>query len=435
MAKIMPYRGVHYNPEKIRNLSDVITQPYDKITPSMQDIYYRRNPYNIVRLILGKGKPEDDDKNNKYIRASEYLEKWIQEDVLMRDNNHSFYPSFQEFQVGGKTYVRKGFVALLDMSDADVKAHEKTLAGPKIDRLHLFRATQAFLEHIFILFPDPEKKVLTLLNRIAETQLANYQALGEYSVKHHLWSVTESELVKELQSAISDKTLFIADGHHRFETSVNYMNEMKPHLDEFEEPESPRYRQVTLVPIEQDGLVVLPTHRLIHSVKDFSLVEFITKMGDYFTIEKFAASDRDTFFKKLGDKGKGTFGFVPNGSDEIYLMTTRDFAVMDEFVSGSHSKIWKQLDVTVLHTFLDHFLGIDKKALEEYRNILYLRGIDEAYELMNKMPEAQGVFFLNATRVDEVKAIALSGERMPQKSTDFFPKLATGLVMDVMIKR
>ncbi len=232
-----------------------------------------------------------------------------------------------------------------------------------------------------------------------------------------------------------DKTLFIADGHHRYETSVAYMNEMKEHLSEFEEPESPRYRQVTLVPIEQEGLVVLPPHRLIHSVKNFSLSDFLANMEKYFAIERMSTTEKDAFFKKLENKGKGAFGFVPKDSREIYILKLKDFTVMDDLASGSGSDIWKKLDVTILHTFLDKFLGIDKKALEEYRNVKYLRDPDEAFQLLDKMPEAQGVFFMNPTRVEEVKQIALAGERMPQKSTDFFPKLVTGMVIDVMKRK
>ncbi len=191
MANVVPYRGVHYNLERIENLSDVVTQPYDKITPEMQKAYYQKSPYNIVRLILGKEEPGNDKEHNKYTRANQYLRDWMRQGVMIRDESPNFYASFQEFNVGDRTFVRKGFVALLDMTDADVKAHEQTLRGPKEDRLKLFRATESFFGHIFILFPDPEKEVLEILNRVAENATPSYQAEAEHSVKHYLWNITQ----------------------------------------------------------------------------------------------------------------------------------------------------------------------------------------------------------------------------------------------------
>ncbi|MGB9561645.1 MAG: DUF1015 family protein, partial [bacterium] len=238
MDKLHPYRGVHYNKDKIGDLSLVITQPYDKITPQMQEVYYNKSPYNVVRLILGKREPGDDENNNQYSRAREYLKKWIGKGILIRDSLPSLYASYQRFELNGKKYTRKGFVALLNIElfAGDVKAHEKTLAGPKADRLNLMRATSSQFEHIFMLYPDPNKDSLNSLDKATDGRVPDYSAFDEYGVEHILWQIKDEKLIKELKEIVEPQKLFIADGHHRFETSMNYMREMQPYLHEFEPP-------------------------------------------------------------------------------------------------------------------------------------------------------------------------------------------------------
>ncbi len=438
MDKLHPYRGVHYNKDKIGDLSLVITQPYDKITPQMQEVYYNKSPYNVVRLILGKREPGDDENNNQYSRAREYLKKWIGKGILIRDSLPSLYASYQRFELNGKKYTRKGFVALLNIElfAGDVKAHEKTLAGPKADRLNLMRATSSQFEHIFMLYPDPNKDSLNSLDKATDGRVPDYSAFDEYGVEHILWQIKDEKLIKELKEIVEPQKLFIADGHHRFETSMNYMREMQPYLHEFEPPESPQFRQITLVPMEQDGLVILPTHRVIHSVQGFDKERLIEGLKVYCEIEEFPHTIGKNILNELEKrKDKHAFGLVIKGEPESYILTLKSENMVDELVSGEYSKTWKRLDVTILHALLEKFLGIDSKALEAYTNVKYIREADEGFEMMETDPSVQAIFFLNPTKIHEVKEIALAGERMPQKSTDFYPKLVTGLVMNVMRRK
>lgn len=438
MDKLTPYRGVHYNKAKFSDLSLVITQPYDKITPQMQENYYKKSPYNVVRLILGKTEPTDNESNNQYTRAKEYLLRWIGEGVLVRDSEPSFYASYQRFELGGKKYTRKGFVALLNLEEAtkDVKAHERTLAGPKADRLNLMRTTSSQFEHIFMLYPDPKGKSIDILDSAIQNNPPHYFAVDEYNAEHLLWQITEPKIVKALKETVEPQTLFIADGHHRFETSVNYWREMLPYMNEFENPESPQFLQITLVPMEQDGLVILPTHRVIHSVANFNKDALLANLKTYCEIEEFPSTIGEKIIDELDKrKNKHSFGLFVRDSEKCYILTLKSDKYIDELVLGEHSRVWKSLDVTILHSFLERFLGIDAKKLEAYTNVKYIREAKEGFEMMEKDPAVQAIFFVNPTKINEVKEVALMGERMPQKSTDFYPKLITGLVMNIMRRR
>jgi uncharacterized protein (DUF1015 family) len=438
VGKIHPYRGVHYNKEKIRDLSLVVTQPYDKITPEMQEEYYRKSPYNIVRLILGKKEASDNERNNQYTRAREYLRQWMKEGILVRDETPALYASYQEYEAGKKKYIRKGFVALLELEEtgAGVKAHEKTLAGPKADRLNLMRATESHFEHIFMLYSDPEQKSINILDRATAGRDPDYEAVDEYGARHMLWTIRDPKIIEELKHIVESKTLFIADGHHRYETSVNYMREMLPYLDQFEQPEAPNNRQLTLVPMEQEGLIILPTHRVIHSVKGFDLDRLIGDFSEFCTVEEFPVEERDKLPLRLNERiTRHAFGLVAKGAKSCYIFTLKSDNLIESLVGGEHSKAWKSLDVTILHALLEKFLGIDAKALEAYTNVKYVREPEEGYEMLEKEANVQAVFLLNPTKINEVKEVALAGERMPQKSTDFYPKLITGLVMNVMRRK
>ncbi|MEO0133056.1 MAG: DUF1015 domain-containing protein [candidate division WOR-3 bacterium] len=438
MDKLFPYRGVHYNKSKIGNLSDLVTQPYDKITPEMQEIYYQKSPYNIVRLILGKKEENDTETYNQYTRAKEYLVRWINEGILIRDPEPSFYASYQQFELNGKKYTRKGFVCLLSLEEASayVKAHERTLAGPKADRLNLMRATSSQFEHIFMLYPDPTGKTIDILDSFLQAKKPDYEAIDEYKVNHYLWQIKEPKIITELKQTVEKETFFIADGHHRFETSINYMKEMLPYIHEFESPESPKFRQVTFIPIEQEGLIILPTHRVIHSIKDFNKEKLLENLRKYCTIEEFPSTIGKKIIEELDKrKNKHVFGLFISGDPLCYILTLKSDDYVNELVTNDHSNVWKSLDVTILHGFLEKFLGIDAKTLEAYTNVKYIREPEEGFEMMLKDPSVQAIFFLNPTKVDEVKQVALAGERMPQKSTDFYPKLITGLVMNIMRRK
>ena len=432
MAKIAPFRGYRFNKAEVGDLNQVVTQPYDKIDDKLRDEYYDRNEYNVVRIIRGKTREMDNPNDNQYTRAATYWNEWIEERVLIREGGPAIYPYFHEYTVEGNTFLRKGLIALVCLDDdkAKVRAHEKTLSGPKADRLKLMKATEANDGQIFMLYDDPENRINQMMDEDMIGAKPVMEVTDDFGATHRLYRLTRPGLIADMGDLFEDLELFIADGHHRFETAVNYMNYCKGRNWKPMGAESFDHRMMTMVNMHDPGLTVLPTHRVVHSVTGFSPNEFLTKAAADFEIEEF--NDRAGLYASLdeaGKAGKSAFGFAAEGLDGLRLLTLKDPALMDRIVEGEHSQAWRRLDVTVLHSaLLERFLGIDAEKLAAETNVHYVRGRDETLNMVGK-EGSQAAFLINPTRVDQVREVALAGERMPQKSTDFFPKLLTGMVM------
>lgn len=446
MAKIFPFRGVIYDISKTGNITDVVTQPYDKIDKKMQEDYYNRSEYSIVRLIKGKEMPGDNENENKYTRARDFLNEWLKEEILVRDEEPAIYVSFQKYKVQGEVRTRKGFVALaaLEPPGEGVKAHEHTLAGPKADRLNLMRATGSNFGHIFMLYSDPENTINLALDAYVASHEPLFTAQDYYGETHQIWRITDQTTISLIQDVMKDKTLFIADGHHRYETAVNYMMEMKQkHPQVPNAVENYTNRMMTFVNMDSKGLSVLPTHRVIHDVKDFTPEDLLEKASKNFDIEKIEYSSLDEdrkkkeLLSKVNDIGKENhvFGLAIKGENSYWILKLKEEALenIDQLIEEPYSTQWKTLDITILHSLLlEDILGIDKVALEEKRNIHYIREKEKGFDMLEEDPDVQMVFFVNPTKAEQVKEIASLGERMPQKSTDFYPKILTGLVINVM---
>ncbi|MCD6418960.1 DUF1015 domain-containing protein [bacterium] len=446
MAKIHPFRGVMYSSEKFgKDLTDLVTQPYDKITDEMREEYYSRHPQNFIRVVLGRKFPSDDEYYNYYVRSAGYLQWWLEEKIMVSAEKPAIYAYHQVFEVEGQEVVRKGFVALAELEPPGkgVKAHEKTLAGPKADRLNLTRHIRAQVGHIFMLYSDPQKVADEAIESAIASREPDFIAKDWFGNEHRMWKITDENTIRTVQSALADKTLFIADGHHRYETAVNYWKECegKGLVPEDGATEIFSNRMMTFVNMDDPGLVILPTHRVVHSVENFDVDRIISRAEKYFDIEKYAIitegcvkgkfQEAMTKMEMLGEQGKHSFVFVPKNAKNYYLLTLKDERIMDEAIKDPVSADWKRLDVSILHKLLlEDILGIDAKALEEKRNLYYIREREKGFEYLEKDPKVQGVFYLNATKIEEVKKIASAGERMPQKSTDFYPKLLTGMVIN-----
>ncbi len=442
MAQVFPFTAYTYNLAKVE-LDKVVTQPYDKIDPQLQEVYYKRSPYNFVRIIKGKEQVEDDESKNKYTRARDYLQKWIDEGILIRDKEPSIYPYNQEYEVEGKLKVRWGLIVLtrLEPYGMGVRAHERTLAAPKADRLNLMRATGSNFGHIFMLYSDPRRRVSQLLQPLVEKESPILRAKDDFGATHKVWRVNDPETIRQVQEALADKVLFIADGHHRYETAVNYAEEMRKKGLKPIGNESYENRMITLVNIEEPGLAILPTHRLIHSLKGFNISSYIEQTKRYFRVEEFPYRPqgeeraKEKLFREMEKRGnkEHLFGLFARGADRFYLLSLKDESIMDELVKEERPAAWKRLDVSILHAILmNKLLGIDARALELQTNVTYERYKDSAIEKVKKDDKYQLVFFLNPTKVHNVKEVAELGERMPQKSTDFFPKLLSGLTINKM---
>lgn len=431
MADIFPFNACRYSTAVVGDLGQVVTQPYDKITLAMQDRYYEQSPYNLVRVILRK--PAGDALVGDYAAAASSLREWIQAGALVRDARPSFYAAEQTFRVPGsesRWLTRRGVIALARVEDYEAQVvfpHEKTLDGPKKDRLQLLRATRAHCEQLFMLYSDPSRVVDRLIEEAA-LSAPLIEVEDEYGVKNRLWAITDPQEVEAIQLAFKDKKLLIADGHHRYETALAYRNECRRHLGERWRSDHPSERvMVTLVNSESEGLVILPTHRVVEHLTTFDLPDFLEKAGAYFEISE--ASDSENFASTLasGVQTRPAIGcVVRDGRQFIFRRRPNNEA---EEALRSVPTVLKRLDVVLLHELLLHrCLGLEPYQVSAGGNIRYFREASLATEEVLS-GRAQAVFLLNPIRIQQVRDAAFAGVTLPQKSTDFYPKLLSGLTL------
>jgi uncharacterized protein (DUF1015 family) len=465
MARIYPFRALRYDPARV-HMEKVVTQPYDKITPAMQQRYYESSPYNLVRVILGKQEPGDTEPqeflpsgekaHNVYTRAAEYLHDWRKDHILAEEPELAVYGYSQTYTVPGtsETRERRGFIALghlYDYADKVVYRHEQTFPKHKSDRMALFKATRTYCEQIYMLYSDPAFTAEKLIFQGAfpngfDDNPADLAITDEYDVVHKLWKLTDPNLINLLLTAMRDKKLIIADGHHRYETSVAYANERSAQLklplnqpngflDEDERLNSnhlpvPPFPEaammMTFVNMDAPGITILPTHRVITGIESFSSPDFITKASAFYTITEISspAAAPDLITELNQSSGDS---FIAATGDGNYILTPKPEAIAP-LMKGLPTR-QSQLGVAQLHTVvLDHLLGLTEDKIRATGNIQYLREAAEAVSLVES-GEANIAFLIKPVTLDQLKDVSLSGEVMPQKSTDFYPKLLSGLAI------
>jgi uncharacterized protein (DUF1015 family) len=420
MAKIFPFPALRYNLNKVK-AEDVLTQPYDKITPAMQEKYYARSPYNLVRVILGKSEPGDGDKTNVYSRAKQALKEWQSAGLLERDPEGSLFLYTQEFTAPGSAAKkrRSGLIAvgqLHDYSDKVVFRHEQTLAKPKSDRLNLLRATRMHAGQIFMLYSDPEKTAERLLDKPGSPVV---DMVDDYGVRNQLWKISDAKAIAALQHALADKKLIIADGHHRYETALAYRDERRAAAGKADPSASYERVMMTLVNTADEGLVILPTHRVVHGMKNLAIPEFLKAVSSDFEVEQIA----DAKNPPAARSGGTSLRVVTQDRD--YLLRARPESVNKQLAHLSPAQ--RELDVIVLHKLLlEGALGMSEKSIRNQEHIHYVREANEAIDRVRK-GEAQLAFLIEPVRIEQMEAVAFAGEVMPQKSTDFYPKLLSGM--------
>ncbi|HOQ10087.1 MAG TPA: DUF1015 domain-containing protein [Syntrophomonadaceae bacterium] len=428
MATIVPFRGLRYNPEKICDLSQVVTPPYDVIDDIAQARYYAQHPANVIRLELGLTYPQDTASNNRYSRANQYLEKWLEEEVLIPDPQPSLYIYEQEFAVKGKRMIRTGLVTGLKVEPYEsgvVLPHEETLSKPKADRLQLMRATRSNFSSIFGLYFDPQQEVVHLLRQEINDQPPAIDIIDEVGEAHRVWVIDNKKVIDRVVELFRDKQIYIADGHHRYETALEYAQEMK-------EQGQPGYDYVltTLVNVYDPGLLVLPTHRLVGNLSDFNARSFQDRLADLFTLEKFGSlDDLPQLMAKLEEqRERHVFGMAMD--EQLYFLVLKDWEKAAALLPSERSSSWKALDVAILdNLILDNILGIGEAQRRSQDNLTYSRDEEWVVDQIRNRNYQLG-FLLNPTQVQEIIDVAQARDKMPQKSTYFYPKLITGLIIN-----
>jgi uncharacterized protein (DUF1015 family) len=445
MARIAPFRSLRYDLARVP-LAQAATQPYDKITPEMQDGYYAASPYNLVRIILGKKQSDDHAAENIYSRAAGYFSRWRRDGVFLQDAEPSIYRYAQSFTAPGTStqIMRDGFIALGRVEDyaaGVVHRHEQTLSKPKADRLDLLRATRAHFGQIFMLYSDPKGEIETAL--AAETE-PDASMRDEYGVEHSVWKISESALVKLVCGKMNEKKLIIADGHHRYETALNYRNERRSAAGMQSESsgssdggaELPPYEfaMMTFVNMDSPGLLILPTHRVVHGLPDFSVEAFQRDASKYFNVRTLGAMNANRATAMLRDAGKSGTALLAVMKDTVLLLerTTERPEPPDSHGNGIFSGLslrQQSLDVVQLHKcLLEGVLRLSEESIRNQQNIGYLRDAEEAIAQVRN-GAANIAFLMNPARMEQIRDIAFAGEVLPQKSTDFYPKLLSGLTV------
>ena len=417
MAIVKPFKGLRFQ-RSAGPIEDLVCPPYDIISEEQRKAFLSKNPNNVIRLELPK---EGDDV---YEQAGIVLNNWLENNVVSTETEDKFYVYEEEFVINGVTKKFKGVICrvkLTDFSEGVVIPHENTLSAAKEDRFNLMCATGCNFSQVYCLFEDKDKKITDVLETVYQTSAINELTDNE-GVTHRLWALDSTCGLTQL---FADKCLNIADGHHRYETALRYRQYER---DNGAEPDAAsEYVMMMLVPMESDGLVVFPTHRIVHSLESFDGRQMLINARKYFhvgEISSYASLERN--LKEEYSLGKISFGAYFDG--RYYLLTLKSNPTLEELLPELHETL-RTLDVSVLHSLiLEKLMGIDKENMAKQINLKYTRDADEAVKEVNN--GANCAFFLNPTRVEQIAAVGGAGQKMPQKSTYFYPKLITGLVMN-----
>lgn len=423
MAEIKGYKGLRFNCEKAGKIEELVCPPYDIISDQQREEYIKTNPHNIIRLELPKG----DDKYNK---AAEILNDWLEKGILVKEDKPAIYIYEEEFTAYGERKAIKGIICrvkLEEFSKGIILPHEFTLSKAKEDRLNLMKATNCNFSQIYSLYMDGGKNTLGKIDSLSKSE-PDIQLQDNDNVTHRMWIIKDEKAIADICSDFTDRKLYIADGHHRYETALNYRNYLREQ-GLAKEGDACDYQMMMLVDMEHPGLVVFPTHRLVRNLDSFNAERVIDGCKEYFDVTEH--SDINTIestLMELYNQGKKAYAFYCGGSS-YKLLVLKDTNIIKKLLPNA-STATQQLDVTILHTLiLEKIFGIDAENMAKQINLTYTKIFDEAISSVQQ-GNSQCAFILNPTRVSEIREVASNGEKMPQKSTYFYPKMITGLVMN-----
>jgi len=415
MLKIRPFRGLRYKFGTAGDIALNVAPPYDIIFDEWRDRLYKRSPYNIIRLIKTREEPVDDP-TSKYARAAEYIDSWTRDGILGYDDTPAIYVRADTYTVNGESKTRYGFIALLKVQEfgESVHPHERTLTAPKVDRLNLVKATKTNLSQIFSIYRDPEGEIQELLLKAVGND-PDIDFIDEQDIHRRMWAVHDQNFISQICKIMEHSDIIIADGHHRYETALSYKSYMESGRTGDDEPFD--YVSMYFSSANDKGLTILPTHRKVSGVSTYNQSTFFTELGKLFDVVYIGEADMYDVMKTISEN------FEHNNSYGIYTC--------DGFGTARLKKpsIPKDLDVNILHdVIIEKLLGISREAIASGQNVHFCKSPEHAIEDVANHND-QVSFLMNALMPDELFRTVLKGVRLPQKSTYFFPKTMSGLVM------
>ncbi|RPJ09621.1 MAG: DUF1015 domain-containing protein [Spirochaetaceae bacterium] len=435
--RVKPFRALHYNKEKVGDIGACLSAPYDVISPDLQEQYYKRHPNNVIRLILNKILPNDTDKDNRYARARVFLDEWKKSRVLIQSEHPWFFAYEEIFTIDGILRKLSGFIGLVHLSEyteGRILPHEKVLKSPVEDRIRLTQTTGTQFEYIWGLYRDPQSEIDKLLAKAKSGEpIVDYRE-EENGVQHRLWGISDPCITTRIERAMADKKIYIADGHHRYQTMLSIRDQQRAKLPKAGDDADFDYIMMFLVNTSHEGLFVLPTHRLLHGLDAKAVSSMKTGFSKYFSVKEipFAPGKelgaQQQLCLELVKKKKPSFGVSIAGENSFLLIELSDESAYKKICGTSGTDVWKLLDVNVLNVLvLAKLAGIPEEAMAEGTNVSYVKDADEAFSRV-RSGEMQVAFILNSTPLESVLQVSEAGEKMPRKSTYFYPKPLSGLV-------
>lgn len=422
MSEIRPFRAVIYNQEKIRDLSRVVCPPYDVISTEAQERYHKAHANNLINILLGKDAAGDD----KYRRAGVLFHEWLKQEVMVQDDTPAVYFYSHQYKIRGETRVRLGFIALLRLADknSSVYAHEHTRPAPKEDRLRLLRQVKANLSPIFAVFRDEKRIIQRAYRNYVTGSNAFLDVIDEDKNVHKMWRIADPKALAMMQSGMLEENVFIADGHHRYETACAFRDEMRQNSGGTKGDESFNYIMAYFTNTDPRGLLIMPIHRLARLDKPLDMDAFKENLQEYFALEEFRDKDRFFFLMEKGGRTEHLLGVYRNR--RYWLLRLKNIKILDKIVTDKPAE-YRCLDVSILNAII--FNKIMGYTPETNDSLTYTPHAEECINKVNGSDEYIA-FFLNPVKVEQIMAVALKGERMPPKSTYFYPKVLSGLVIN-----
>lgn len=442
MAKILPFKGVLYNPEKVGDLGNVVAPPYDVISEEQRQALEQLHPQNIVRLILSQGRPEDNESNNKYVRAATRFEKWQAEGALVRDTVSAMYLTVMDYVSDGVRHQRQGLIVLVELEDfsrGNIMPHEKTFSATKMDRFKLMEACRTNFSPIFSVFSDPHEGVFGPFRDWVNRVTPDFDFKDTGSSRHRLWRITDSDMHAEVSRKLEDRPLYIADGHHRYETALSYRDAMAAKAAQLDTHRGCNYVMMYLSSMQDPGLIIRPVHRMLSKITGDALNGFVGKAEDYFHVDTLEVSGDDysgikeTLWAKVrAGARQRSIGVVIRGHPTAYtayVMAVKE-GVMERLFGSEIPAALRRLDVTIVTKLIfQQILGLSDLELDDENRVLYTSRAENALKAVSsgKCPVA---LIVNPTRLSDVEEVSNARLIMPRKSTYFFPKVLSGLVIN-----